>query len=98
MYIREQALAKILRLKNSRVTGGLLAFAEPSFAVVFDMREGVTDMSKRIQALHHLSLWVCIIVGVIVFGAVPTIIKMVLSHVVRPYGTSKSFFENTFLL
>ena len=69
MYIREQALAKILRLKNSLFTLVLLAFSEPSFAVVFDMREGVTDMSKRIQALHHLSLWVCIIVGVIVFGA-----------------------------
>jgi cytochrome c oxidase subunit 2 len=35
---------------------------------VLDLRPGVTDMSQRIQALHHMSLWVCIVVGVIVFG------------------------------
>jgi len=69
MYIREKVLAKTLRLKNSLFTLVLLIFSEPCFAVVFDLREGVTDMSKRIQALHHLSLWVCIIVGVVVFGA-----------------------------
>ena len=33
------------------------------------MREGVTDISRRIQALHHLSFAVCVVVGVIVFGA-----------------------------
>jgi cytochrome c oxidase subunit 2 len=33
------------------------------------MRPGVTDMSQRIQRLHHLSLWVCVIVGVVVFTA-----------------------------
>lgn len=38
-------------------------------AAAIDMREGVTDMSARIQALHHMSLWVCVVVGVVVFGA-----------------------------
>lgn len=38
-------------------------------AVVFDLREGVTDMSQQIHALHRFSLWVCIVVGVVVFGA-----------------------------
>ncbi len=33
------------------------------------MREGVTDMSRRILDLHHMSLWVVTIVGVVVFGA-----------------------------
>jgi len=33
------------------------------------MRAGVTEMSQRIQALHHISLWVCIVVGIVVFGA-----------------------------
>jgi len=33
------------------------------------MREGVTAMSQRIQNLHHYSLAVCVIVGIIVFGA-----------------------------
>lgn len=38
-------------------------------AVAWDLREGATDMSRRIQALHHMSLTVCVVVGVIVFGA-----------------------------
>ena len=40
-----------------------------AFAGAMDLREGVTDMSQRIQALHHMSLWVCVVMGVIVFGA-----------------------------
>jgi cytochrome c oxidase subunit 2 len=34
-----------------------------------DMREGVTEISQRIQELHHLSLGICVVMGVIVFGA-----------------------------
>ena len=46
------------------------AWSTPSFAAfVADLREGATEMSQRIQALHHLSLTVCVVVGVIVFGA-----------------------------
>ena len=33
------------------------------------MREGVTDLSQRIQGIHHMSLAVCSIVGIVVFGA-----------------------------
>ena len=69
MYIKEYIVAKTRRLTNSLILFVLLTFSHGAFAVVFDMREGVTDMSKRIQALHHISLWVCIIVGVVVFGA-----------------------------
>jgi len=32
------------------------------------MRPGVTEMSMRIQEIHHMALWVCIVVGVVVFG------------------------------
>jgi cytochrome c oxidase subunit 2 len=92
MYIREQVAARILRLKNSLITFFLLAFSEPSFAVVFDMREGVTDMSKRIQALHRLSLWVCIIVGVIVFGAM---IYSMFNHRRSKHPVPASFHEST---
>lgn len=46
----------------------ICVFSYASDAVVLDMREGVTDMSQRIQQLHHISLWVCIIVGTLVFG------------------------------
>jgi cytochrome c oxidase subunit 2 len=47
----------------------LWAIPHASFASKFDMRPGVTDMSMRIQNIHHIGLWVCIVVGVIVFGA-----------------------------
>jgi len=40
-----------------------------SLAAKVDMRPGVTDMSVRIQQIHHMGLWVCIIVGIIVFSA-----------------------------
>ena len=33
-----------------------------------DMRPGVTDMSLRIQQIHHLTLWICTIVGLLVFS------------------------------
>jgi len=58
----------------SKLKGGVLlavssGLPHAAHAVVFDLREGVTDMSQRIQDLHHLSLAVCVIMGVIVFGA-----------------------------
>ncbi len=34
-----------------------------------DMRPGVTEISERIQWIHHMGLWVCVVVGVVVFGA-----------------------------
>jgi hypothetical protein len=33
------------------------------------MREGVTEMSQRIHTIHTISLWICIVIGIIVFGA-----------------------------
>lgn len=40
-----------------------------AFGSKFDMRPGVTELSQRMQDLHHLSLWICIVVGIVVFGA-----------------------------
>ena len=49
----------------------LLLWGAPHVALAspLNMRPGVTDMSIRIQQIHQMSLWVCIVVGVIVFGA-----------------------------
>ena len=57
------------RLKNGLMLIVLWGFSGTAFAAALDLREGVTDMSQRILALHHLSLWVCVVMGVIVFGA-----------------------------
>jgi len=56
-------------LKSGLVIPILWGTSHAAFAAAMDMREGVTDMSQRIQALHHLSLWVCVVMGVLVFGA-----------------------------
>ena len=60
-------IAKLSGLGAAIVTS---AWSNQSFAAVaWDLREGATDMSRRIQALHHMSLTVCVIVGIVVFGA-----------------------------
>ena len=56
------------RLKNGLILSVLWGFSHTAFAAAYDLREGVTEMSRRIQGLHHLSLGVCVVVGVIVFG------------------------------
>ena len=62
-------ISKASRLKNGLMLIVLWGFSGAASAVTLDLREGVTDMSQRILALHHLSLWVCVVMGVIVFGA-----------------------------
>ena len=54
-------------LKCGLVMLPLLGMPYVSFASAFDMRPGVTEMSMRIQEIHHMALWVCIVVGVIVY-------------------------------
>ena len=45
-----------------------MAFSNATFAADMDLRPGVTDMSQRIQSLHHTSLIICTVIGVVVFG------------------------------
>jgi cytochrome c oxidase subunit II len=35
---------------------------------LLNMREGVTEISRRIYSLHMLIFWVCVAIGVVVFG------------------------------
>ena len=46
----------------------LLACSSPGLAAEINVRRGVTDMSQRIQDLHHLSLLICVVMAVLVFG------------------------------
>jgi cytochrome c oxidase subunit 2 len=62
-----KSLADSLRIG---LCGGLLSVGSPGlFAAEYDLREGVTDVSRHIQELHHLTLAICVIVGILVFGA-----------------------------
>jgi cytochrome c oxidase subunit II len=48
------------------------SFAAPAHAEsgwhLLNMREGVTEISRRIYSLHMLIFWVCVVIAVLVFG------------------------------
>jgi len=74
---------------------GLSAFwilSSNALAQSWDMRPGVTDMSQRIQALHHVSLWVCIVVGIVVFGAM---FYTIFAHRRSKHPVPATFHEST---
>jgi cytochrome c oxidase subunit II len=80
------------KLKNSLIPCLLWGFSHTALAVEIDMREGVTDMSQRIQGLHHLSLGICVVMGVIVFGA---IFYSSFAHRRSKHPTPADFHEST---
>lgn len=48
----------------------LFAHATPAFADwELNMTEGVTDVSQSVYSLHMIILWVCVVIGIVVFGA-----------------------------
>ena len=57
------------RLKSGLILSVLWAFSQVAIAAKMDLREGVTEMSSTIQGLHHISLAICVVMGIIVFGA-----------------------------
>jgi cytochrome c oxidase subunit 2 len=63
-----------------------------SLASKYDMRPGVTEMSARVQQIHHLSLWVCFIVGILVFGAM---FYSMFAHRRANHPTPATFSEST---
>lgn len=67
--IAKTLIAFVQKLKTGPAVSLLCLLPAASFAADIDLRPGVTDMSRRIQSLHHLSLTVCVVVGIVVFGA-----------------------------
>ena len=54
------------------VSAGMVAGMPSAIAGYMDtlnMTEGVTPISERVYDLHMLILWICVIIGVVVFGA-----------------------------
>ena len=48
---------------------GLVVFgASSGFADQLNLRVGVTDISRQVYDLHMLILWICVAIGVVVFG------------------------------
>ncbi len=82
------------RHKCSLLIPVLGMYSHNGYAVVLDMRAGVTDMSQRIQELHTISLWVCIIVGIVVFGAM---FYTMFKHRRAKHPIPATFHENTLI-
>lgn len=89
-------IGAMTRLPESLSRGlyfGILAFLPHNvLAQGWDMREGVTDISQRIQTLHHVSLFVCLAVGVLVFGAM---FYTIIAHRRSVHPEPANFHEST---
>ena len=58
----------------------------------WDMPAGVTEISQRIQTLHHVSLFVCLGVGIVVFGAM---FYTIFAHRRSKHPVPANFHEST---
>src|SRR5690348_2366046 len=58
--------------KSMPLLAAAAALASPAYAEsgwhLLNMTQGVTAISRRIYELHMLIFWVCVVIGVIVFG------------------------------
>ena len=52
------------------VAGGLLSLLMAGVATAdeLNLRPGVTDISQQVYDLHMTILWVCVVIGIAVFG------------------------------
>jgi cytochrome c oxidase subunit II len=66
MMVREKLACTLLTL--AAAAGAVPACAESGWSQL-NMTRGVTDMSRKIYDLHMTIFWVCVAIGVLVFGA-----------------------------
>ena len=74
MMIRSNCARRAaLLLATTLAALALLTPAAPARAEsgwgLLNMTQGVTDMSRKIYDLHMLIFWVCVVIGIVVFGA-----------------------------
>lgn len=83
-------------MKRIHFAGGLLAaLLTPITAYAdweFNMPVGVTDLSQEIYDLHMLAFWVCVAIGIVVFGAM---IYSMVYHRKSQGAEAASFHEST---
>jgi cytochrome c oxidase subunit 2 len=73
MMIRSNCVRRATLFSFTAAALGLLLQAAPAQAEsgwsLLNMTQGVTEMSRRIYDLHMLIFWICVVIGVFVFGA-----------------------------
>jgi len=58
-----------LKLALAMVLGSMSASALAYTGSIWDMPKGVTEISQHVHVLHWRMFWVCVVIGILVFGA-----------------------------
>ena len=59
-----------------------------------NMTQGITDISKDIYDLHMMVFWVCVAIGVVVFGAIICVVLLFINCLAKnQYINGQSYLE-----
>ena len=84
---------KYLQNLQIKIMSALLIFSAPMKADWFalNMTRGVTDISNEVFELHMLIFWICVAIGVVVFGVM---FYSMYAHTKKKNPVAASFHEN----
>jgi len=78
-----------------RVAGllGLMLISGPLLAAYqMDMKPGVTEFSQGAYEIHTMVMWICVVIGIVVFGAMT---YSIIAHRKSKGAVAASFDDNT---
>jgi len=61
---------KVKKYGQVGLAAGALVAAGSAVADELNLRQGITEISREVYDLHMLIFWICVAIGVIVFGAI----------------------------
>ena len=82
-------------MKRIKIAGGVLSGLLPLTALAdweVNMTQGATDLSQEIYGLHMIAFWVCVGIGIVVFGAM---IYSIMHHRKDKGHKAATFHEST---
>ena len=84
---------KYLQNLQSKIISALLIFSVPMKAdwLALNMTRGVTDISNEVFELHMLIFWICVAIGVVVFGVM---FYSMYAHTKKKNPVAATFHEN----
>jgi cytochrome c oxidase subunit II len=93
-HIKDKEMSfKYLQNLQIKIISALLIFSAPMKADWFalNMTRGVTDISNEVFELHMLIFWICVAIGVVVFGVM---FYSMYAHTKKKNPVAASFHEN----
>jgi hypothetical protein len=62
-----------------KLSGLALAIASPAVMAAWElnMPEGITQISRETYFLHMLIFWICVVIGVVVYGVLPCLLHSI---------------------